>query len=206
MANVAIIGAGIHGLAAAYYLSTRVRSITIHEQFTLGHSRGSSHGKTRITRTSYADAAYVELMRVAHGEDWPRLMRDADEILIDPCDGLFFGPPGGVFDAFAAQLYGEDVERVSRQQARTRFPLFAFPDSPEVLVDRTAGTIRAEATMRALERIVRARGVEIRTSSRIDSLADVEAERIVITAGPWASRPSMAWRAAFKPPAPSGRP
>jgi sarcosine oxidase len=188
MADVAIIGAGIHGLAAAYYLSTRVREITIYEQFELGHSRGSSHGKTRITRTSYADAAYVELMRVAHGEDWPRLMREAGETLIDPCDGLFFGPPGGVFDAFAGQLYGDDVERVSRQTARERFPLFAFPDSPEVLVDHTAGTIRADATMRSLERIVRARGVEIRTNARIDSLADVPAERIVVTAGPFAPR------------------
>jgi sarcosine oxidase len=196
--DVAIVGAGLHGLSTAWNLAGH--SVVVLEQFKLGHHRGSSHGATRITRSSYADAAYVELMRVTRTEDWPRLERDAGARLIARCDGAFFGPRGGLFDAFASQSYGDDVELLSRERARKRFPELTFPDSPEVLIDRTAGVIDAEATMAALARTIRGNGVTIVEECAVESWTTGEpieiatsrgvfrAHRLVITAGPWANK------------------
>lgn len=198
--DVAIVGAGLHGLATAWHLARMGRSVVILEQFELGHRRGSSHGATRITRSSYSDAAYVELMRVARAEDWPRLVAEAGVPLITPCEGLFFGPPGGLFATFASQMYGDEVELISRERARARFPLFTFADAPEVLVDRTAGVIDAEGTIAALTRLVRARGVEIFERCCVESvdrgeplsletsIGAIRAHRAVITAGPWVNK------------------
>ena len=48
--EVAIVGAGLLGSAAAWALASRgVRPLVL-EQFGLGHTRGSSHGATRIIR------------------------------------------------------------------------------------------------------------------------------------------------------------
>jgi monomeric sarcosine oxidase len=196
--DVVIIGGGVHGLSTAWHLSRdRSSRIAIVEQFKLGHERGSSHGSTRITRSSYSDAAYVELVDVARREDWPALERDAGETLVQAREGIFFGPRGGVFDGFVAQQC-DGVELVAREAARARFPSFAFPDSPEVLIDRTAGVIDAEATLAALTRTVAARGVEIIEETRVTGIAHddpirIETEttalytkRLVIAAGPWA--------------------
>lgn len=198
MFDVVVIGGGLHGLSTAWHLSRdRSLRVALVEQFRLGHRRGSSHGSTRITRSSYGDAAYVELMRVARAEDWPALERDAGETLVRPRDGIFFGPRGGVFDAFAAQQC-DGIELLSREAARARFPQFSFVDAAEVLVDRTAGVIEAEATLAALARIVASRGVELLEDARVTAIAHddplriettattLRTNRLVIAAGPWA--------------------
>src|SRR5215207_7070998 len=43
--DVAIIGAGIMGLATGYALKRAGRNVVVYEQFERGHSRGSSHGR-----------------------------------------------------------------------------------------------------------------------------------------------------------------
>jgi len=196
--DVIVIGGGLHGLSTAWHLSrARGLRVALVEQFKLGHRRGSSHGSTRITRSSYGDAAYVELMQVTRSEDWPALERDAGARLVEARDGIFFGPPGGPFDAFVA-LQCEGIELVSRATASARFPAFSFADARDVLIDHTAGVIRADLTLAALARIVAARGVSILEDARVTAieredplrvettLGTLRSTRLVITAGPWA--------------------
>src|SRR5204863_9817460 len=46
--EVAVVGAGLLGSAAARALAARGVPVLLFEQFALGHARGSSHGATRI--------------------------------------------------------------------------------------------------------------------------------------------------------------
>ncbi|NXJ32399.1 SOX oxidase, partial [Ciconia maguari] len=57
-----VIGAGIQGSFTAYHLAQRHRETLLLEQFILPHSRGSSHGQSRITRTAYPREPYARMM------------------------------------------------------------------------------------------------------------------------------------------------
>ena len=52
-AEIAVVGAGVNGLATAHALTRAGRDVVVYEQFELGHTRGSSHGATRIFRLAY---------------------------------------------------------------------------------------------------------------------------------------------------------
>jgi glycine/D-amino acid oxidase-like deaminating enzyme len=52
MHDVIVVGAGVMGSAAAYQLAKDGRQVLLLEQFQIGHTRGSSHGGSRITRSS----------------------------------------------------------------------------------------------------------------------------------------------------------
>ena len=53
------------GCAAAWALAERGAEVTIYEQFDAEHTRGSSHGRTRIFRLAYPEPHWVELAQEA---------------------------------------------------------------------------------------------------------------------------------------------
>lgn len=191
----------MNGLATAWHLARRgLERVALVERFRIGHDRGSSHGFARITRSTYGDPMWVRLMQVAHAEEWPRLEADAREALRHPAPGLFFGPPEGPFEQWAASVaaVGADVERLDAAEARRRFPLFRFANVAGVLQDRTAAVIAAEATLRALARRCVVEGVHVLDNTRVRGIGwdaqpfridtdrgQLLAERLVVAAGPW---------------------
>ena len=88
-----VVGGGINGLATAHaLLKLGVTSLALLEQFSLGHGQGSSHGRSRITRSSYTSPKYVELMQLVHKTLWPEWEAEAGQVLLHPNPGIFFGP------------------------------------------------------------------------------------------------------------------
>ena len=61
--DVAIIGAGLLGLAAARALAARGRDVVVLEQAEIGHQAAGSKGSCRIFRLGYPDPAYVTAAR-----------------------------------------------------------------------------------------------------------------------------------------------
>ena len=198
-----VIGGGVNGLSTLYHLHRLgCRRLGLVERFRLGHGRGSSHGHSRVTRSAYVDPDYVRLMQVVHGEEWPRLERDVGRTLIHRTPGCFYGPPGGKYERYARAVAqaGADVEQIDVVEARRRFPQLRFGDAGGALHDRTAGLVAAAETVSALIDLCRRNGVEMREETRvlgIDLARDpirvetdrgaLEAERLVVTAGSWAS-------------------
>ena len=88
--DVAVVGAGLTGAAAARELTARGRSVLLLEQYAVGHDRGSSHGSSRIYRRAYADPYYVALTGRA-GEEWDRLEDESGVKLRTQTGGLDAG-------------------------------------------------------------------------------------------------------------------
>lgn len=199
--NVLIIGGGINGLCAAYHLrQLGVKQVGLVEQFSLGHDKGSSHGTSRITRSTYAKSEYVRLMRWVHREEWPALEKDTGQSLIYPNPGLFIGPPCPSFNNYIQAVEKEDVDVhvLSTTKARQLYPQFTFKDTEKVLLDKTGGIILAQETIKSLTDLVHKNKVSLYENTPVHEIHPsanplviktsqgiLKAESLIVTAGAW---------------------
>ena len=87
-----VVGLGAMGSAATYHLAKRKLKVLGLEKYTLNHSHGSSHGKTRIIRTAYYEhPSYVPLAKRAF-ELWSELQEEFGKRLLTMTGGIMIGP------------------------------------------------------------------------------------------------------------------
>lgn len=196
-----IVGAGIHGLCTAFWLRLRgMRGIVVLDQHGPAHDHGSSHGATRIARSSYHEPGFVRLASQADAHAWPVLERELGQSLRVRTPGLFFGPPAGPFGAYLRATLGSGaaVEAVTPTAASRRFPLLRIGADDAVLLDHTAAMVLAAATMAGLREWLQAQGVVLlwhTKAQQLDAHRDgvtittpagaLHARRAVLAAGPW---------------------
>ena len=197
--KVIIVGGGVQGLCTAEYLSALPGTrLTLIEQYEPLHPHGSSHGHTRITRSTYADPLYVELMQYSHNVYWPEIEQRLHSRFIQPVDGCFFGPSSGTVQTYisAIEQIGANVSHLSLRQARQHFPQFKFKDDDSILFDHTSGQIFAQKLIQRLWETLKCRSVQIHANERVlhidtDKLEvrtqhrTMNADKIVVCAGPW---------------------
>jgi sarcosine oxidase len=193
-AEVVVIGAGVMGSAAARALARRGRDVILLERFRIGHSRGSSHGRSRIFRFSYDHAAYVR-MAMESLPLWRELERETGEEIVRLTGGLDVGSIDP--NIRALQECDAGFEVLTPDGAAERFPFLAFPED-RVLFHAEAGIVLADRAVRAFaesarrhgaevleetpasEVVLGGGGVEVRTGDRT-----LRARAAVITAGGW---------------------
>ena len=178
MADVAVVGAGVMGLATAHALQRAGCDAVVYEQFEAGHARGSSHGRSRIFRLAYPEPHWVRLAQEALA-GWRRLETESGEQLLE-LDGLL----EIVCDLRHSSVAALDAcavpwDQLSRAEAQRRFPL-RLPEGSFGVLQPQAGIVRADRALAAF-----ARGIDVRYGTRIDSLADLGERCIVVTAGAW---------------------
>src|ERR671931_580633 len=142
-----VIGLGALGSAAAYHLARRVQRVLGLEQFTPGHTRGSSHGETRIIRLAYFEHPdYVALLSRAY-DLWGELQQQAGVELLRITGGLFIGPrDGAVFSGSLRSAREHDLphEVMDAVAVRQRFPLFQAGADDWGLYEPGAGALFPE--------------------------------------------------------------
>jgi sarcosine oxidase len=183
--NVAVVGAGVMGLATARVLAQRGHAVTVYEQFELKHKRGSSHGTSRIFRLSYDEDHWIRLAQRAY-ELWRELERESGRTLLE-LDGLVDVRRVPKRRVEALRGAGVPVEELAPADALERFG-FAYGDVESLVFTRDAGIALADATIDALAQGARAAGADIREHTRVESLDDVPGERVIVTAGGWAPK------------------
>jgi sarcosine oxidase len=181
VAEVAVVGAGLNGLATAWALDRRGVDVVVYEQFDLGHVRGSSHGRTRIFRLAYPEEQWVRYAQEAL-EGWRELERESGEKLL-ALDGLLELLRRGVRSSREAlEACGARCELLTREETERRFGVRPAGDA-DVLFQPDAGVVFADRALSAF-----ARGLRIETGQRVESLDELDEPVVVVTAGPWARR------------------
>jgi sarcosine oxidase len=181
LAEVAVVGAGVNGLATAWALRRAGHDAVVYEQFELGHTRGSSHGRSRIFRLGYPDVTWVRLAQDAL-EGWRELERESGEQILLLNGFLELYREGVTSSQAALESCGARYELLTRETTAERFGVSPAPDT-NVLFQPDAGIVYSERAMRAF-----ARDLEIVEGRRVESLDQVEEPVVVVCAGPWARR------------------
>lgn len=174
-----VVGAGVMGSATAWWLARSGRDVVLVEQFAAGHTRGSSHGSTRIFRLAYPEPFYVDLARRALPL-WRELEAEAGAELLVLTGGIDYGEPGSV-RAIADALAQTGVRHgfIEPLEASDRWPGFVF-DGP-VLYQPDAGRLWADEVVRVLHERAEAHGARLRFDEPVRALTPVGDERVVVT-------------------------
>ena len=189
------------GSAAAYHLARDGRSVLLLEQFEIGHTRGSSHGESRIIRLSYDHPTYIQLAQTAYGL-WAELEQEAGQGLVRRTGGLDLSAPyNPVLEACIASLSALHIRRelLTTDEIHRRFPAFRVADKTIGLYQADAGILPASQCVRVLIDQAIHCGASVIEHAPVRSIqlddhgAEVHTDqavyrcrKLIVCAGPWA--------------------
>jgi sarcosine oxidase len=209
--DVAVVGLGGLGSAAAYWLARKGARVVAFEQFELGHVRGASHDHSRIIRRSYHTPGYVALTAAAY-EAWHEVERDADEEIITRTGGIDIFPADPAIDPgpYRASLdvVGVPYEVIDAAEIRRRWPAFdrgtAIDGDVHAVYSADTGIVPAGRATATLQRLAGAYGAELRPNTPVHALRPagggagefdvvtdagaVRVENVIVCADAWTNR------------------
>jgi sarcosine oxidase len=212
--DVAIVGLGAMGSAAAYHLAKRGAKVVAFDRLSPPHHMGSTHGHTRIIREAYYEhPLYVPLVRRAY-ELWSDLERECGEKLFTQTGGLWVGPEKG--DLVKGALESVRTHHIAHDllvasEISKRFPAYRARPEWVGLLEHRAGMLAPEKCVAA--HIARARelGAEMHLGTEVTSWSvggqwvsimtpnwSCTADRLIVAAGAWL--PGLATRMGLKVP------
>ncbi|HEY3684701.1 MAG TPA: N-methyl-L-tryptophan oxidase, partial [Streptosporangiaceae bacterium] len=200
--DVAVVGLGGMGSAAAYHLAARGHRVVGLERFGPAHDQGSSHGDSRIIRLAYFEhPSYVPLLRRAY-ELWRDTERASGRRLLTVTGGVFIGEPDAVTVTGAlrsARMWDLDHEYLDGAGLARRFPTLRPGPDDVAVYEPHAGYVEPEATVRAHLDLAGRHGADLRFGERVTGWqagghgvrvttdqGTYDADRLVVAAGAWA--------------------
>ena len=201
-ADVAVVGLGAMGSAAAWRLAERGVRVLGFERFRPGHVQGSSHGRTRLFRVACLEHPNLVPLAKKSKALWQELEKRSGTDLLQITGGLMIGAPDSPVLAgtlAAGRAHGLDIREVSRDELAVAHPQhqglapghLAIWDPEAGVVRPEAGvvaacaaaaaagaTLHSDAAVAGIELIPG--GVRVRTSTRTFTVAQV-----VVTTGAW---------------------
>ena len=185
-ADVVVVGAGIMGSATARALAGAGHEVLLVEQFRVGHEHGSSHGRSRIVRLAHPEVELVELAQESFA-GWRELEEESGHALLELNGLLELVESSGQSSQDALEAAGAEYELLDADAARSRWPV-GVPEGWTALFQPEAGIVRADLAHRAFVDRLLAHGARLEEETRVESLDDIDAKVVVVTAGPWVTR------------------
>lgn len=173
--DVAVIGLGALGSAAAYHAALRGAKVIGLEQYEFGHVKGASHDTSRIFRTSNPLPEQVALSRSAL-QDWRKLEALSGQQLLTKTGGLVFFPRNvpiaQTLDDFTKSLDAESMpyELLSAKAVTDRWPQFNLPPDVDAVYSNDTGILHAAKSVTAMQFVARFHGAILRENTTVKSV------------------------------------
>ncbi|WP_227131064.1 N-methyl-L-tryptophan oxidase [Halorubellus salinus] len=199
--DVIVVGVGGMGSAACAHLAERGVDVVGVERFDVPHSKGSSHGSTRIIRKAYHEHPdYVPLLERAY-ENWRDLEAATGRDLLHVTGSVNACPPDADLVANAreaCETHDLAYEELTGAELNDRYPGYGLPEHYDVLVQPEGGFLDCERAVSAHVERAHAAGGTVRARETVtDWAADDDgvvvetdrdtyrANRLVLAAGAW---------------------
>ncbi|XP_032178818.1 peroxisomal sarcosine oxidase [Mustela erminea] len=202
LCDAIVIGAGIQGCFTAYHLARHGKRVILLEQFFLPHSRGSSHGQSRIIRRAYPEDFYTQMMDECY-QIWAQLEREAGTQLHRQTGLLLLGmKENSELKTIQATLSRQGVEHqcLSAEELKQCFPNVRLARGEVGLLDKSGGVLYADRALRALQDAIQRLGGLVRDGEKVEEIKpgqpitvrstsrSYQTRNLIITAGPWTNR------------------
>lgn len=188
--DVAVVGLGALGSAAAFSAALKGAKVIGFEQFDFGNVRGASHDTSRIVRTSYGTPEYVALARAAY-KDWAMLEEKSGMQMLSITGGVVFFPRDQTSDLtsgsattseageFAKSMTAKEFtksldvngipyELLDSGEVNKRWPQFNIPKGVVTVYTADSGVVHASRSVSAMQHQARAHGAILREHTRVD--------------------------------------
>jgi glycine/D-amino acid oxidase-like deaminating enzyme len=201
--RITVIGAGINGLASAWALVRDGHDVTVVEQGPIPNPLSSSYDQNRLIRFPYgASDGYTNMVEHAY-RAWDVVWRDLGETLYARTGTLAIARSDDSWtDASANTLQRNGIEarRLARSDIERIFPMLRADGIRYALYLESGGELFASRILESLAKFLRARGARLlehtqvrdidveRARARLKDGAVLDADALVIAAGPWVDR------------------
>ncbi|HEX8087530.1 MAG TPA: FAD-dependent oxidoreductase, partial [Blastocatellia bacterium] len=200
--DIAIIGAGVMGAAAACEVARDGARVALIDQSPLPNPRGASFDHSKVFRFAYPDPLYARMAvdalsrwRSLEGETGARLLTSTGLLMMGKEQSLI---EHETYDALRS--LNLEAELLDGREAAARFPQFNQDAFPYAIYDPRGAILHAETAVRALidlarrrdvtviegERIIRIKqGANSRVSLTGESGSEFDCGRVGVASGPW---------------------
>jgi monomeric sarcosine oxidase len=200
--DIAIIGAGIMGAAAASELAREGARVALIDQSVLPNPRAASMDHSKVFRFAYPDPLYAR-MAVDALKLWRSLEEETGARLLTPTGVLMIGRDQSSSETETHETLramGLEVEMMNSRETAARFPQFNADRFAYSVYDPGGAMLHAEAALRALIELARRRGARVIESERASAIKqgansrvriktssgnEFECAKLMIASGPW---------------------
>lgn len=200
--DVAVVGAGIMGLATACELAREGASVTLLDQSPIPNALAASFDHSKVFRFAYPDRFYVELAVDALAR-WHLLEADTGSRLLTPTGALLLGRSRPSFETAcyeAVRALNLEARMIESSEVIKRFPQFNEAAFDYGVFDPSGAISHAETAVRALLDLAKRRGVDIVEGKRVTDVKNaaessvliltesgqtISCKRAMVASGPW---------------------
>ena len=201
--DVAIVGLGAMGSAAAAFLAARGVKVIGIDAYHPAHALGSSHGDSRLIRLGYfEDPSYVPLLQRAY-QNWRALEARLRENVLEITGVLQIGLPDSKIVSgtrASCAMHGLAHEVLDRDETARRFPVFQLDQGEIAIFDPQGGYLRPEAAVTGYLKLASNDGAVLHFGERVTSIDHDDAgvtirsgegtyrsRKVIVATGSWIS-------------------
>eukprot|EP00112_Aurelia_sp_Birch-Aquarium-sp1_P004379 Seg1494.10 transcript_id=Seg1494.10/GoldUCD/mRNA.D3Y31 product=Paxillin protein_id=Seg1494.10/GoldUCD/D3Y31 len=198
--DVCIIGAGIIGSCAAYNALKYTKNVLLCDQVCVfSHSRGSSHGHSRIIRTSYIQKHYSEMMPEAF-RIWKEIQQTVGtELLVETGLLSLEDEPHTNVNKIKDHLNNlkSEFEYLDAKKLMKKFPTLSYPDSYRAIFEPSGGILKADKCCAAFQNLFKSSGGCVKECCKVKEIIPgdvvtiitndsvIKTKSVILAAGPW---------------------
>lgn len=199
--DLIIVGSGSVGAAAGYYATQAGLSVLMTDSNHPPHSQGAHHGETRLIRHAYGEGEHYVRMVLRAQQLWDELETLCGERVMHRSGIINLAPQNSEFIQnviHSAQNFKLDVEILTAEEVRQRWPQINVPDGHIGVFEPQSGYLKSEVAVRSWVRLAQEAGCAqlfncpVTAIERVGDLQQVttidgtyQARKLLITAGTW---------------------